>query len=94
MLVLQHDQCFCRRVTQVDPWPLPTLKTLQCLFPLTSSGSTGFAKMVRSFPPSSPRPQPSTQHDDTYNQIQTRVFDPTGSETHVIARQADITSLL
>jgi hypothetical protein len=50
--------------------------------------------MVRSFPPSSPRPQPSTQHDDTYNQIQTRVFDPTGSETHVIARQADITSLL
>jgi hypothetical protein len=49
--------------------------------------------MVRSCLPS-PRPQPSTQHDDTYNQIQTRVFDPTGSETHVIARQADITSLL
>lgn len=43
------------------------------------------------FPPTHPR---TFQHDDTFNQIQTRVFDPKGNETYVIARQADLTSLL
>jgi hypothetical protein len=79
-------------VTQVDHWPLakdkhvamPFSTNQQWLHRICDNGS---------LLPSSTRP-PSTQHDDTYNQIQTRVFDPTGSETHVIARQADITSLL
>lgn len=74
--------------------PIITLDTM-CLS-LTNSRSAGSATMVRFCPLHSPtHTHPCTsQHDDTFNQIQTRVFDPKGNETYVIARQADLTSLL